>query len=55
MDDALRNWIIDFGEAGYVVRHCINHQYVTILRTSPERSGFLNLPGAKLRSGTIIQ
>lgn len=31
MDDAFRNWINDFGEAGYVVRHCINHQYVPIL------------------------
>jgi len=31
MDDAFRNWIINFGKAGYVVRHCIKHQYVTIL------------------------
>lgn len=31
MDDAFRDWIIDFGDAGYVVRYRINHQYVVIL------------------------
>ena len=31
MDDAFRDWIIDFGDGGYVVRYRINHQHVTIL------------------------
>jgi plasmid stabilization system protein ParE len=31
MDDAFRDWIIDFGDAGYVVRYRINHQHVVIL------------------------
>jgi len=31
MDDAFRDWIIDFGDGGYVVRYRINQQHVTIL------------------------
>jgi len=31
MDDAFRDWIIDFGDPGYVVRYRINHQQVMIL------------------------
>lgn len=31
MDDEFRDWIIDFGDSGYVVRYRLGSQYVTIL------------------------
>ena len=31
MDDEFRDWIIDFGDSGYVVRYRIGMQFVTIL------------------------
>ncbi|MBL4954620.1 type II toxin-antitoxin system RelE/ParE family toxin [Neobacillus sp. YIM B02564] len=31
MDDAFRDWIIDFGDSGYVARYRVDPQSVTIL------------------------
>jgi len=31
MDDEFRDWIIDFGDSGYVVRYRVDPQSVTIL------------------------
>ncbi len=31
MDDAFRDWIIDFGDSGYVARYRVDQQSVTIL------------------------
>jgi plasmid stabilization system protein ParE len=31
MDDAFRDWIIDFGDSGYVARYRADRQVVTIL------------------------
>jgi len=31
MDDELRDWIIDFGDSGYVARYRMDPQYITIL------------------------
>jgi plasmid stabilization system protein ParE len=31
MDDEFRDWLIDFGDSGYVVRYRIDHQAVTVL------------------------
>jgi plasmid stabilization system protein ParE len=31
MDDEFRDWLIDFGDSGYVVRYRVDHQAVTVL------------------------
>ena len=31
MDDEFRDWIIDFGESGYVARYRVDQQSITIL------------------------
>ena len=31
MDDEFRDWIIDFGDSGYVVRYRLGQQVVTVL------------------------
>jgi plasmid stabilization system protein ParE len=31
MDDEFRDWIIDFGDSGYVVRYRVGQQSVTVL------------------------
>ena len=31
MDDEFRDWIIDFGDSGYVVRYRVGHRIVTVL------------------------
>ncbi len=31
MDDEFRDWIIDFGDSGYVARYRVEPQFVTIL------------------------
>lgn len=31
MDDEFRDWIIDFGDSGYVVRYRVDQQSITIL------------------------
>lgn len=31
MDDEFRDWIIDFGDSGYVARYRVDPQFVTIL------------------------
>lgn len=31
MDDEFRDWLIDYGDSGYVVRYRVDHQTVTIL------------------------
>ena len=31
MDDEFRDWIIDFGDSGYVVRYRVDQQSVTVL------------------------
>ena len=31
MDDEFRDWVIDFGDSGYVVRYRVDHQSVTVL------------------------
>lgn len=31
MDDEFRDWIIDFGDSGYVARYRMDPQYITIL------------------------
>lgn len=31
MDEEFRDWIIDFGDSGYVVRYRVDQQFVTIL------------------------
>ncbi len=31
MDDEFRDWIIDFGDSGYVVRYRVRQQSVTVL------------------------
>ena len=31
MDDEFRDWIIDFGDSGYVVRYRVGQRYVTVL------------------------
>lgn len=31
MDDEFRDWFIDFGDSGYVVRYRVDHQAVTVL------------------------
>jgi plasmid stabilization system protein ParE len=31
MDDEFRDWIIDFGDSGYVARYRIDQNYVTVL------------------------
>ena len=31
MEDEFRDWIIDFGDSGYVVRYRVDQHYVTVL------------------------
>jgi plasmid stabilization system protein ParE len=31
MDDEFRDWTIDFGDSGYVVRYRVDHRIVTVL------------------------
>ena len=31
MDDEFRDWIIDFGDSGYVARYRLDSQFVTVL------------------------
>mgnify|MGYP000723998469 CR=1 FL=1 len=31
MDDEFRDWLIDFGDSGYVVRYRVDQQAVTVL------------------------
>jgi plasmid stabilization system protein ParE len=31
MDDEFRDWIIDFGDSGYVARYRVDQQFITIL------------------------
>ena len=31
MEDEFRDWIIDFGDSGYVVRYRIGQRFVTVL------------------------
>jgi len=31
MDDEFRDWVIDFGDAGYVARYRLDPQFVTVL------------------------
>jgi plasmid stabilization system protein ParE len=31
MDDEFRDWIIDFGDSGYVVRYRVGQRFVTVL------------------------
>ena len=31
MEDEFRDWIIDFGDSGYVVRYQVDQRYVTVL------------------------
>ncbi len=41
MDDEFRDWIIDFGESGYVARYRLDARYVTILAVRHQKeAGF---------------
>ncbi len=41
MDDEFRDWLIDFGDSGYVVRYRVDHQAVTVLAVRHQKeAGF---------------
>jgi plasmid stabilization system protein ParE len=41
MDDEFRDWIIDFGDSGYVVRYRVDSRAVTVLAVRHQReAGF---------------
>jgi plasmid stabilization system protein ParE len=41
MDDEFRDWIIDFGDSGYVARYRLDARYVTILAVRHQKeAGF---------------
>jgi plasmid stabilization system protein ParE len=41
MDDEFRDWIIDFGDSGYVVRYRVDQRYVTVLAVRHQKeAGF---------------
>lgn len=41
MDDEFRDWIIDFGDSGYVARYRVDQQFVTILAVRHQKeAGF---------------
>lgn len=41
MDDDFRDWIIDFGDSGYVARYRLDGQYVIILAVRHQKeAGF---------------
>lgn len=41
MDDEFRDWIIDFGDSGYVARYRVDQQFVTILAVCHQKeAGF---------------
>lgn len=37
MDDEFRDWIIDFGDSGYVARYRVDSQYITILAVKHQK------------------
>lgn len=37
MDDTFRDWIIDFGDSGYVVRYRVDQESVTILAVQHQK------------------
>jgi plasmid stabilization system protein ParE len=37
MDDEFRDWIIDFGDSGYVVRYRVDQRTVTVLAVRHQR------------------
>ena len=41
MDEEFRDWLIDFGDSGYVVRYRVDHQAVTVLAVRHQKeAGF---------------
>jgi plasmid stabilization system protein ParE len=41
MDDEFRDWLIDFGDSGYVARYRVDHQAVTVLAVRHQKeAGF---------------
>lgn len=37
MDDEFRDWIIDFGDSGYVARYRVDSQYISILAVKHQK------------------
>jgi plasmid stabilization system protein ParE len=37
MEDEFRDWIIDFGDSGYVVRYRVGQRFVTVLAVRHQR------------------
>ncbi len=37
MEDEFRDWIIDFGDSGYVARYRVDHRAVTVLAVRHQR------------------